>query len=231
MKNEKAIKKRNNVPSTQQHVLIAEIKNDTVVMRDGTLRAVILVSSINFALKNEDEQNAIVSSYVSFLNTLEYPLQIIVQSRKLYIKPYLDKLLQRERDQTNELLRTMIADYRSYITELTSLGDIMSKQFYVIVPYDPLSNKRKSFLSRVSEVFNPARGVKLKGERFMKRKEELEARLRQIESGLTSMGLTIARMDTQALIELFYSTYNPDVALTEHLPAISSLQVEDESVS
>jgi hypothetical protein len=231
MKNEKAIKKRNSVPSTQQHVLIAEIKNDTVVMRDGTLRAVILVSSINFALKNEDEQNAIVSSYVSFLNTLEYPLQIIIQSRKLYIKPYLDKLLQRERDQTNELLRTMIADYRSYITELTSLGDIMSKQFYVIVPYDPLSNKRKSFWSRASEVFNPARGVKLKGERFMKRKDELDARLRQIESGLTSMGLTIARLDTQALIELFYSTYNPDVALAEHLPAINSLQVEEENAS
>jgi hypothetical protein len=196
-------------------------------MRDGTLRAVLLVSSINFALKNDDEQTAIVSSYVSFLNTLEHPIQIVMQSRKLYIKPYLDKLLQREREQTNELLRTMIADYRSYITELTSLGEIMNKQFYVVVPYDPLSNKGKSFWTRFSEVLNPARGVKLKGERFLKRKEELDARLRQIESGLSSMGLTLARLDTQALIELYYSTYNPDVALSEHLPAVNEIRVEE----
>lgn len=228
MKNNKAIKKKNTIPSTQQHVLVAEIKNDTVVMRDGTLRAVLLISSINFALKNEEEQNAIVSSYVSFLNTLEYPLQIVIQSRKLYIKPYLDKLLQREREQTNELLRTMIADYRSYITELTSLGDIMSKLFYVIVPYDPLSNKGKSFWTRAGEVLNPARGVKLKGERFMKRKDELDMRVRQIENGLTSMSLTVARLDTQALIELYYSTYNPDIALAEHLPPVEQIQVEQE---
>jgi hypothetical protein len=227
MKNKTAVKKRQAVPSTQQHILIAEIKNDTVIMRDGTLRAVLLVSSINFALKNDDEQTAIVSSYVSFLNTLEHPIQIVMQSRKLYIKPYLDKLLQREREQTNELLRTMIADYRSYITELTSLGEIMNKQFYVVVPYDPLSNKGKSFWTRFSEVLNPARGVKLKGERFLKRKEELDARLRQIESGLSSMGLTLARLDTQALIELYYSTYNPDVALSEHLPAVNEIRVEE----
>lgn len=228
MKNAKTIQKRNRVPATQQHLSIAEIRNDTVIMRDGTLRAVLLVSSINFALKNEDEQNAIVGSYISFLNTLEHPLQIVVQSRKLYIKPYLDKLLQREREQTNDLLRTMIADYRSYITELTSLGDIMNKQFYIIVPYDPVSNKGKSFWTRASEVFNPARGVRLKGERFQKRKDELDARLRQVENGLISMNLTVARLDTQALIELYYSTYNPDVALSEHLPKVEQLQVEQE---
>lgn len=227
MKNKQAVKKRDRVPNTQQHILIAEIKNDTVVMRDGTLRAVLLVSSINFALKNEDEQTALVSSYVSFLNTLEHPLQIVIQSRKLYIKPYLDRLLAREREQTNELLRAMIADYRSYITELTSLGDIMSKQFYVVVPYDPVSNKRKSFWSRFSEVLNPARGVKLKGERFLKRKAELDAQVRQVENNLTSMGLTVAQLDTQALIELYYSTYNPDVALAEHLPPIESIRVEE----
>lgn len=229
MKNTKAIKKRNSVPSTQQHILIAEIRNDTVVMRDGTLRAVLLVSSINFALKNEEEQNALIASYVSFLNTLDHPLQIVIQSRTLYIKPYLDMLLKREREQTNELLRTMIADYRSYITELTSLGDIRSKQFYVVVPYDPVSNKAKSFWSRAGEVFNPTRGVKLKGERFLKRKDELDARVRQIESGLSSMSLTVARLDTQALIELYYSTYNPDIALAEHLPEVESIQVEQEA--
>lgn len=220
-------KKKKSLPATQQHLLVAEIKNDTVIMKDGTLRSVLLVSSINFALKNEDEQNAIISSYVSFLNSLEHPLQVVIQSRELYIKPYLEKLLAKEREQSNELLRAQIADYRSFVAELVSLGEIMSKQFFVVVPYDPLSNKQKSFWSRLGETFHPASTVKLKGEKFQKRKYDLDMRVRQIESGLTSMGLTAVRLDTQALIELFYSTYNPDISLTERLPPLNELQVEE----
>lgn len=226
MKNKKAAKKKKSLVPTQQHLLIAEIKNDTVVMKDGTLRAVLLTSSINFALKNEDEQNAIVAGYVSFLNSLDHPLQILIQSRRLHIKPYLDTLQQQERTLTNELLRTQIADYRSFVAELVELGQIMSKQFYVVVPFDPLSNKKKSFWSRVSEVVHPALTVKLKDERFQKRKYELDARIRQIESGLGGIGLTAVRLDTQSLIELYYATYNPDIALSEPLPALNQIQVE-----
>lgn len=226
MKNKQAANKKKSIPATQRHLPIAEIKNDTVVMKDGTLRAVILVSSINFALKNEDEQNAIVSAYVSFLNGLDHPLQVVIQSRELYIKPYLEKLAKREREQMNDLLRMQIADYRSFVAQLVDLGKIMSKRFFVVVPYDPLSNKQKSFWSRLGEVVNPAVTVKLKEERFMQRKQELESRLRQIEGGLTSMGLEVVRLDTQSLIELFYSTYNPDVALSEYLAPINQLQVE-----
>ena len=166
MPEEKPKKKKIKVPSAQSHLPFAEVKSDTVIMKDGTLRAVMMVSSINFALKNEDEQNAIVSSYVSFLNGLDFPLQIVVQSRQLYIKPYLEKLLKQEREQANELLRAQIADYRSFVSELVSLGKIMSKQFFVVVPYDPLSNKKRGFWSRISEVAHPAVTVKLKEERF-----------------------------------------------------------------
>lgn len=226
MKNKQAAKKQSRIAATQQHLSIAEIKQDTVVLKDGTLRAVLLVSSINFALKNEDEQNAIVSGYVSFLNSLEHPLQVVMQSRRLQIKPYLDRLLKQEREQTNELLRTQIADYRSFVSQLVELGEIMSKQFYAVVPYDPLSNKNRSFWSRFSEVLNPAATVKLKGERFAKRKYDLDQRVRQIESGLMSIGLTAARLDTQSLIELFFSTYNTDIALAEELPSLNQLQVE-----
>ena len=214
------------VPSAQQHLPFSEIKFDTAVMKDGTLRAILMVSSINFALKNEDEQNAIVSSYVSFLNGIDFPLQIVIQSRQLYIKPYLEKLLKLEREQANELLRVQIADYRSFVSELVSLGKIMSKQFFVVVPYDPLSNKKRSFWSRIKDVVNPAITVKLKDERFQKRKRDLDMRVRQIESGLASMNLEVVRLDTQSLIELFYSTYNPDIAFSEHLAPVNQLQVE-----
>ena len=117
------------MPATQQHLSLGEIKNDTILMKDGTLRAALMVSSINFALKNEDEQNAIVSSYIGFLNSLDHSIQIVIQSRELYIKPYLEKLLQQEKAQANELLRMQIADYRAFISELVELSQIMSKHF------------------------------------------------------------------------------------------------------
>lgn len=226
MKNKQAANRKKSIPATQKHLTIAEVKNDTLVMKDGTMRAVLMVSSINFALKNEDEQTAIVSAYVSFLNGLDHPLQIVIQSRELYIKPYLEKLLLKEREQSNELLRAQIADYRSFVSELVDLGKITSKQFYVIVPYDPISNKKRSFWSRLSEVLNPAVTVRLKEEKFLKRKYDLDARVRQVESGLSSLGLEVARLDTQSLVELFYSTYNPDIALSEHMPALGQINVE-----
>lgn len=226
MKNTKAAARKNRMTPTQSRLAFSEIKKDTVVMKDGTLRAVLMVSSINFALKNEDEQQAIVSSYVSFLNGLDHPLQVVIQSRELYIKPYLEKLIKQEREQSNELLRAQIADYRSFISELVEMGNIMSKQFFVVVPYDPMSNKNKSFWSRVGELFNPAVTVKLKEEKFLKRKYDLDMRVRQVEAGLSSMGLEVVRLDTQSLVELFFSTYNPDIALSEHLPPLQNIQVE-----
>ncbi len=226
MKNKKAAAKKSTMQAAQRFINVAEIKLDSLVMKDGTLRAILMVSSINFALKNEDEQNATISAYVSFLNSLDHPLQVVIQSRELYIQPYLQDLLKREREQVNELLRAQIADYRSFVTELVEMGDIMSKNFYVVVPYDPLSNKQKSFWSRLSEVFNPITTVKLKAERFAKRKYDLDQRVRQVESGLRSIGLEVVRLDTQSLVEVLYSTYNQDIALTERLVPLNEMKLE-----
>lgn len=226
MKNEKAIKNKAGIPTTQKNLPVLEIKHDSVVLKDGTLRAVLMVSSINFALKNEDEQEALVNNYVAFLNSLEHPLQVVIQSRQLNITPYLDDLVKREREQPNELLRMQIADYRSFISELVSLGKIMSKNFFVIVPYNPLSNKKRSFWSRFKDVLNPASIVKLSEEKFLRRKHDLDLRVRQVDAGLKSMGLEVARLDTQSLIELLYSTFNPDIAISESLGPLNDYQVE-----
>ena len=104
--------------STQLFLDIAEIKNDTVIMKDGTMRAVLMASSINFALKSEDEQNALVSAYVTFLNYLDFPIQIVIQSRKLDIEGYLKRIEEAEKELTNELLKRQILDYKNYINEL-----------------------------------------------------------------------------------------------------------------
>lgn len=219
-------KKKRKMPPTQAYLPISEIKDGVVILKDGTLRAVLLVSSINFALKSEDEQNALISSYVGFLNSLEFPLQIVAQSRKLQVQPYLDKLVTIERTLTNELLKVQIADYRAFVKELVDIGQIMTKRFYVVVPYDPLSNKKKGFFSRFKEIFKPATAIRIKEERFQERKYDLDSRVRQVASGLEGMGLQAIQMNTQALIELYYTTYNPEIAFTEQLQPIEQLQVE-----
>lgn len=142
------------------------------------------MSSINFALKSEDEQNALISNYVGFLNSLSFPLQIVAQSRKLQIQPYLEKLVQIERSLTNELLKMQMADYRAFVKELVEIGQIMTKRFYVVVPYDPLSNRKKGFYARFKEVLKPGGTIRVKQERFDERKYELDSRVRQVAGGL-----------------------------------------------
>ncbi len=227
MAKNQAKKTANKKASTQAHLPIAEVKDSVVIMKDGTLRAVMMTSSINFALKSEDEQNALISSYVGFLNGLDFPLQIVVQSRQLQIQPYIDKLLQREQTQKNELLRIQIADYRAFVQELVDIGQIMTKRFYVVVPYDPLSNKKKSFWTRMKEALKPTVSIRLKEKRFLERKESLQVRVRQVIQGLESMGLQVVLLDTQALIELYYSSYNPDIAFNQPMRPLDELQIEE----
>ena len=211
--------------STQRYLDIAEIREDTVVMRDSTMRAVILVSSINFALKSEDEQNAIISGYVSFLNNIDFPLQIVIQSRELNIENYLESLRQKEKEQTNELLKMQINEYVQYIQELISMSKVMNKRFFIVVSYNPVSDKQKSFFSRVFDVFKPATLIKMKEEKFLERRVELTRRIDNITGGLGSIGLNAVTLDTQSLIELYYNSYNLDTASSQKLVDVNQLRV------
>jgi len=210
--------------STQQYIDIAEIKEDTVIMRDGTLRAVLLISSINFALKSEDEQNAIISAYVSFLNNIDFPLQIVIQSRELNIEEYLKRLKQKEKEQTNELLKLQTAEYTQYIKELVSMSKIMNKRFLITVNYDPLSDKQKGFFSRFTDVFKPSTLIKMKEKKFLRRKIELTRRINNVMSGLNSIGLNSVQLDTQGLIELYYNIYNPVTSDNQKLVDVNKLR-------
>lgn len=212
--------------ATIKYLDIAEIKEDTVVMKDGTLRAVVLVSSINFALKSEEEQNAIIYSYMSFINAFDFPLQIVIQSRKLDIKGYLERLAKSEKEQTNELLRMQIASYRQYISELVEIGEIMTKRFYVVVPYNPAADMRKSFFRRLWEVFTLSSFLKLREEQFKKYKNELQQRVSHVMGLLGSIGLGVAPLDTQGLIELYYTVYNPETSAREPLVEVGKMRVE-----
>jgi len=186
-----------------------------------------MVSSLNFALKSEDEQNAIVSAYMSFLNTLEFPLQIVIQSRKLNIDKYLADLKKIHEKQANELLKMQTGDYINFISELVELGEIMTKRFFVAVPYNPASDKRKGFWTRLKEIFSSASIITLGHERFIKRKKELMKRAEHILSSLNSIGLSAVILDTQSVIELLYNTYNPDESEKEKMTELANLRVEE----
>lgn len=212
--------------ATQRYLDISEIKDDVVIMKDGSLRSVLICSSVNFALKSEDEQNALISAYVGFLNSIDFPLQVVINSRRLNIEDYLERLKTTEREQKNDLLRIQIADYRTFVSELVNLGQIMSKRFYVVVPYSQLSNKRKGFFSRIGEALSPALSVKLRGERFQEKKKDLSLRVNHVVSGLASMSIQAVPLDSQGLIELYYNAYNPDIYESQPLQDLGGLQVE-----
>lgn len=216
-------------PSTERYLDIAEIRDDMALLKDGTVRAVLLVSSINFALKSVDEQEAIIQAYMTFLNSLEYPVQIVIQSRRMNIDAYMSTLREQERTVENDLLRNQIADYRAFVSELVELGQIMQKIFYVVIPYDPLTNKKKNFWTRLSEAVSPAAAASLNKKQLADRIEQLSRRTEIIQGQLNSMGLASARLDTQGLIELYYNVYNPDLFESEKLADISQVQFEEAS--
>lgn len=214
-------------PPTQRYLDIAEIREDCVVLKDGTLRSVMLVSSINFALKSEDEQQATIQGYMQFLNGLDHPIQISIQSRRMNIDLYMARLKKQEETISNELLRGQIRDYMSFVKELVELGEIMQKRFFVTVPFDPTDGgKQRGFFQKLSSAISPAALFKLNAKQFAERKESLMARVGNIAGGLQSMGLQVVMLDTQGLIELYYNSYNPDVSDVQKLAPIEKLQVE-----
>lgn len=214
-------------PPTVNYLDISEIRDDMVILKDGTVRGVLMVSSINFALKSGDEQEAIIQAYMTFLNSLEYNIQIVIQSRRMNIDNYIASLADHQKKTENELLRTQISDYRAFVTELVELGEIMQKHFYLVVPYDPLSDKKKNFWTRSAEVFSPSAAAKLNKKQLLDRIDHLSRRVGTMEGQLNSMGVSSVRLDTQGLIELYYNVYNPDIFDTERLGDLKELLHEE----
>ena len=211
---------------TQQYIDIAEVHDGTVILKDGSLVAVLLVSSINFALKSEEEQNAIVEGYITFINSLNFSIQIVVQSRKLNIDNYLNQLKMKEKEQTNELLKIQINEYRDYIKQLVELGDIMTKRFYVVVPYNPQEGtKKQGAVAKILNSFKVVKTVGLRREKFLKYSLELNRRVGVVQGGLSSMTLNSQRLDTQSLIELYYNVYNPAESEREKLVEVDKLRI------
>jgi type IV secretory pathway VirB4 component len=195
--------------STQKYVDVEEVRDGAIILKDGSLRAVLLVSSINFDLKATEEQDSIVSQYQNFLNSLDFPIQIIVSSRKLNITPYLDYLKKKETELTNELLSLQLAEYRNFIKNLTDVSNIMSKFFYVVVPFHPVENTKSGLVDRLFGVGGSQMSIARRRELFDTYKNQLWQRLDHISAGLGGTGVKVTPLKTEELIELLYNSYNP----------------------
>ncbi len=211
--------------TTQQFLDIVGIRDNTVVLRDGTLRAIIMVSSMNFSLKGQEEQNSIIYSYQSLLNALNFPIQFVIQSRELNIESYLKNLEELEAKQTNELLRIQTIEYREYVSELVEWGQIMRKRFYIVVSYALVEAKEESMLSKFRAIVRPAEIVRQKEKDFLRYKSLLDQRVARMDGLLNSIGLKSVRLNTQELIELFYNVYNPFVSRTQPLADVKKLNI------
>jgi len=196
--------------ASQDFVPIKEIRDGILILKDNSYRAIVMASSLNFALKSQDEQTAIILQFQNFLNSLNFSIQICVQSRKLDIKPYLALLEGREKEQENDLMKLQVRQYIEYIKALTENSNIMTKSFYIIVPYSAtvVSNQKQSIFG----IFNKKTVEENKAEKehsFEENLSQLEQRVAVVEEGLTRCGIRVAELGTEELVELFYKSFNP----------------------
>ncbi|MDD2766814.1 MAG: hypothetical protein PHH40_03565 [Candidatus Moranbacteria bacterium] len=197
--------------STQQYVDVERIRDGVIVLKNGALRSILLVSSINFDLKSTDEQNAVISQYQSFLNSLDFPVQIVVSSRRFDIRSYIDLLEDAEKQQVNELLRFQISEYKSFVKNLTDVSNIMSKYFYVVIPFSPVEDEQGGLGTKLFGIFQPKEAVKDTGHLFETYRSQLLQRVEHVSSVLGGTGVRVSPLNTEEVVELLYNSYNPSL--------------------
>ncbi len=223
-------KKGSPATSTQLYMNIAEIKDNVVVLKNGGLRAILQTNSVNFNLKSEDEQNSIIYAYQGFLNSLEFPIQIYVQSRKLDVDKYIETVRDTALKHESPLLREQTLEYAEYVEKLIEYADIMEKNFYVVVPYDPYRSQKLNIFAKFMQSISAADSIdniKRRHKEFEELNKHLTERVNIVKTGLEACNLRVAQLTTPQLIELFYKIYNPATARNEKIDDVSKLDLEE----
>jgi hypothetical protein len=194
--------------AAQDFVPVKEVRGGIIVLKEGGLRGVLLASSINFALKSNDEQIAILSQFQNFLNSLDFSVQIFIQSRKLDIRPYISLLEEREQAQTNDLMKIQVREYIEFIRSFTADANIMTKSFFVVIPYTP-----PAINAVAPGILSGMGGKKASPEQasmaFEEYRTQLEQRMSVVEQGLAAAGIRSVMLGTEEVIELLYKLFNP----------------------
>lgn len=196
---------------TQEFVPIEEVRDGIVILKDGSLRGIFMASSLNIALKSEQEQEAILFQFQNFLNSLDFSVQIFIQSRELDIRPYVALLEGRLVEQSNDLMKIQVREYIEFVKSLTEGTNIMTKSFFIIVPYSPpMIGTNEGFVGGVTSVIGGGkkRTTEEKNANFEENRSQLEQRMSVVEQGLSRTGVRIAQLATEEVIELFYKMFN-----------------------
>ncbi len=213
-------RKKTPLISTQRFLPIAEIRNDTVLLKNGGLRAVLMVEALNFNLKSETEQQGIIAGYEGLVNTISFPLQVVMRSAKMNIDPYLEHLRGLATLQKNQLLRVQTLAYANFVERLIDVADIMQKKFFVVVPLDQ-SVRRRTILEQFFSWISPDDSTLKAAQRsrdFAAGSRGLKDRVNLVQAGLENIGLLSRRLTTHELIELYYQIYNPKTSQEQKLP-------------
>jgi len=208
--------------TTQHNIPIAGMRDGIMVLNDGQYRIVMEVSATNFALKSEQEQNSLIFQYQSFLNSLHFPIEIVIQSKRLDLAPYVANIKKLAKNQDNELLRIQTIDYADFIGQLIEIANIMKKRFYVVVGYQPL-NMNVGIFDKIFSKGDKISTLKIPEEEFENYAKKIRQRATNVAQGLGSMGLHCKQLSTQEMIEEFYLVYNPNVADKERLTDINAI--------
>ncbi len=199
--------------ATQKFVPVKEIRNGTIILKDGGYRGILICSSVNFGLKSADEQHAITLGFQNFLNTLDFSIQILINSRKMDIRPYLAVLENKVSDQKSELMRIQLHEYIEFIRSFADHSNIMTKSFYIVVPYSPHVSAAEalSFFKRISgnKTDADAKRKDAANASFEKDMSQLEQRLSLVAGGLAGTGVRATQLGTEEVIELLYRSFNP----------------------
>jgi len=205
------------MPSTQDFLEFDQLKDNVVILKNKGLRMILMVSSLNFALKSTDEQNAILYQFQNFLNSLDFSAQILIQSRRLNMTGYLDKLKVIEEKEKNELMKVQVSEYRTFISKIIDNGSIMQKTFYVIVPFSISEDREKKNIAKIPQ---------LTQEEFERAKSQLLQRVEFVILGLRGCGLDSVPLTNLEIAELFWSLHHPEEAERGYYPEIPSELIE-----
>lgn len=195
--------------NSQQFVPIKEIKDGIIVLKDGSFRAILMASSINLGLKSQEEQEAILMQFQNFLNTLDFQTQIVIQSRKRNIRPYIAKLEARMKEQQEPLLKIQTREYIEFIKSFMEINDIMTKHFFVVVPYDVaiLNSGPSGLLDKILPTGSNKKNIDT--EEFEEKRTQIEQRITIVQEGLKRVGVRTLLLKTPQVVELFFKTFNP----------------------
>jgi type IV secretory pathway VirB4 component len=210
--------------NSQNLVEVEEIKESTVILKDGGLRQILMVSGVNFALRSEEEQNAISAAYANFLNSIDFGVEIIVHSRKINIERYLANLEKRAEEERSPLLQSQIKEYAAFIKKFVQEGAIMSKSFFIVVPWHgvglPSASGAMSLLpfgKKKDAAAEKEKAEAAKTVSFTENLQQLSQRVAQVVDGISTTGLDVVLLNDEQLVELFYNFYNPETTEKENI--------------